>query len=511
MEKDVILRRSNYIKSKNKPPTSFGGLSFIGSENLPFMSRLMPFVRNSLLLLLTLFFSSVTSAALLVSQPPATLSWTTATIPVQTNVSVLRYENIGFYRYDPNASESFTVWAGNFADQDSLTGTPALLGALPAPVDSDGSSIPLNTKIPLAEATAYEFYLTEPLFIVAKGPILPDSGFANRPDGRRYIAVTVDIGNGDSYIVTLVETFPNEGDFVGYLQANTPANPIVIPAGSTLSVRYDNYGDVPDADTIDAPWFVDPDKLLLVQNRRLGSIGGAIPEPPSVFEMFLSKRALRSTSVVGDFVAYDLRLENTGSALLSDVEILDTLPKGFRYQKDSSRLNGEELNNPIIDGAGRVLNFSVGDLAAGEVVSLRYVVEVTVAAKVGEAINIAQAQSGSANSNIAKAVVSVEQPFFNDRAFLLGRVIAGNCGDDSGQGLAGVRIYMEDGTSVVTDDKGRWHVEGVMTGTHVLQLDTTTLAPRYNLQQCHENTRQAGTPASRFVNVPGGNLWERMW
>lgn len=509
----MILRSSHNIKRQHKPPTSFGGLFFKGSQNLPFVSEWMPFVRNSLLLFVSLFFSGVASAALLMTQqPPAVLTWSDGSITLQTNFSVLRYENIGFYRYDPNASENFTVWEGNFADQDSLTGTPALLDTLPAPVDSNGNPLALNGSIPLAEVSAYEFALNEPLFIVAQGPILPPSAFATRPDGKRYIAITIDIGNGDSHIITLVETnsAPNTGIFIGYLQANIPSSSVVIPAGSTLSIRYDNYGDVPDSDTINAPWFVNPANFNLVANRKLGSISTTPPITP-VYDMFLSKQALRTSAVQGDFIAYELRLENTGNVLLNNVEILDAVPTGFRYQKKSSKLGGFELSDPIIDGTGQNLTFNVGNLAVGQEVVLRYVLEVTVAAKVGKAINHAQAQSGTASSNAANAVVSVEQPFFNDRAFLLGRVIVGNCGEDEGQGLGGVRLYMEDGTSVITDDKGRWHIEGIMPGTHVLQLDTLTLGSHYTLQQCQSNTRQAGNPVSRFVNVQGGTMWRENW
>ena len=126
----------------------------------------------------------------------------------------------------------------NFADQDSLSGTPSLLTPLPSPIDESENPIALNTSLPLAEATAFEFAETEPLFIVAKGPILPNgipyNAFSTRAsDGRRFIAVTLDVETDSvisSYIITLVETSDASEDtsglnlgsatFVGYLQAN---------------------------------------------------------------------------------------------------------------------------------------------------------------------------------------------------------------------------------------------------------------------------------------------------
>ena len=492
---------------KSKPPTSFGGLSFMQPEKSVFLLRIN--LLYSLFLTL-FFFSSSIQAALLLTQPPSILEWSTSVVPVQANVQVLRYEKIGFYRYQPSASSTFVVREGNFANQDSLTGTPLLLESLPAPLDENRNPLLLNSSVPLIEASDYEFGTNEPLFVVAQGPILPPEAFNIRSaDSVRYIAVSIDIDNGATFIITLVETANGSGDFVGYLQPNLPGSPVVIPPGSSISIRYDDYGDVPDSETINAPWFVDPSVYDNIEARKRGVTGNS-PITPS-YEMFLSKQALRSTAVVGDFLAYELRLENTGNTLLSNLEIIDSLPKGFRYQKKSTRIDGAAGNDPLIDPAGQILTFPLANLSAGASVTLRYVVEVTVASDTGEAINYAQAHNGGARSNPANALVIVEQPFFNDRAFLLGRVMVGACGDGSSRGLEGVRLYLEDGSSVITDKHGRWHLEGVKPGTHVLQLDTLTLGPRYSIQNCEDNTRKAGNLTSRFVNVQGGTLWREDW
>ena len=66
---------------------------------------------------------------------------------------------------------------------------------------------------------------------------------------------------------------------------------------------------------------------------------------------------------------------------------------------------------------------------------------------------------------------------------------------------------MEDGTSVITDSQGRWHIEGVEPGTHVLQIDLDSLPNSHRVIACETNTRFAGTPFSQFVDVQGGSLW----
>ena len=60
---------------------------------------------------------------------------------------------------------------------------------------------------------------------------------------------------------------------------------------------------------------------------------------------------------------------------------------------------------------------------------------------------------------------------------IIGRVTDGGCaaGPKPRAGVAGVRIMLEDGSYAVTDRDGRYHFEGVMPGTHVVQLDDMTL------------------------------------
>ncbi|MCC1496381.1 OmpA family protein [Alcanivorax sp. 1008] len=500
------MKRSFILSEKT--PLAFASGVFVAVWLALSLPRLKGWQRQSMpcVALLLLLLSGFSSAALVVTQPPAELSWSGSVVPATANVEVLRYESIGLYRYDPGAPDSYQVWQGNFASPDSLSGTPSLLGALPAPIDDAGTPLPLNSSIPLAPSDFYEG--REPIFIVANTPILPPTAIATRPDGRRFIGVTIDISSGDSYTIALVETATNSNVYVGYLQPNIPGSPIVIPPDSTVEIRYDNNGDVADSLTAGAPWFVDPLVLGSIQAERRSTTSAA-PLPDT--DLFVTKTSQRGAVMTGDFLAYDVNVENISIAPALSTQVIDSLPAGFRYQPGSLRIDGIAVADPAIDPSGSQLTIDVGNIAPGASRTVRYVTEVTVAARAGRAANLAQATAGIMRSNMAKAEVLVERPFFNDRAFLMGRVIAGSCGEQDAPGLEGVRIYMEDGTSVITDKHGRWHIEGVTPGTHVLQLDTITLGPRHTLSQCHDNTRQAGNPSSRFVNVQGGTLWRENW
>ena len=500
------MKRS-FILSQRHPSTSVGGW-FASGWLAPALPRLRDWQRRGmpLLALFLLLVTQLSHAALIIEQPAARLSWSSSVVPATANVRVLRYERIGLYRYDPAAPENFQAWSSNFASPDSLSGAPALSGALPAPVDGNGNTLPLDTGLPLAPSDFFEG--TEPVFVVAEGPILPASGIATRPDGRRFIAVTLDVSNGDSHTIALVETAINSNTYVGYLQPNVPGSSIVIPPGSSIEIRYDNNGDVADSQTALAPWNIDAGILGAILAERRSNTSGT-PLPTS--DLFVTKRSQRGAVMSGDFLAYDIVVQNVSTSPAFNVEVSDSLPAGFRYQSGSLRLDGASIADPVISPSGRQFSVNIGNLAPGDSRTLRYVTEVTVAAEAGEAINRARATAGVLTSNIASASVLVERPFFNDRAFLMGRVIAGACGEQDAPGVEGIRLYMEDGTSVVTDKYGRWHIEGVTPGTHVVQLDTATLGPRHTLRQCHDNTRQAGNPLSRFVNVQGGTLWRENW
>jgi hypothetical protein len=89
-------------------------------------------------------------------------------------------------------------------------------------------------------------------------------------------------------------------------------------------------------------------------------------------------------------------------------------------------------------------------------------------------------------------------------------VIDGSCNDQAdsnAKGLANARIVLEDGTYILTDQDGRWHIDNLRPGTHVVQLDLDSLPKDYEVVACEKNDRFAGRAYSQFVNIRGGTLW----
>ncbi len=68
-------------------------------------------------------------------------------------------------------------------------------------------------------------------------------------------------------------------------------------------------------------------------------------------------------------------------------------------------------------------------------------------------------------------------------------------------------MLLEDGTYVVTDESGKYHIEGVNPGTHVVQVDLASIPETTNVIGCGNDTQHAGTAFSQFVDVQGGTMW----
>lgn len=228
-------------------------------------------------------------------------------------------------------------------------------------------------------------------------------------------------------------------------------------------------------------------------------------------ELWLQKTADREFVGHGDFVAYRLNVTNKSAASAGGVSVRDKLPLGFRYREGSTRINSAAAADPVISASGRALTFNVGTLAAGQTLTIDYVLEVSAGAQLGDATNtaVAATKDGTA-SNPAKATVKIRDDFMRTKSVLMGRITTGACDEKTGEGpdgLEGVRIYLEDGTFVVSDKRGMFHFEGVSSGLHVVQMDIDSLPEGYEPFACTQNSRFAGRAFSQFVETEGGALW----
>jgi len=243
----------------------------------------------------------------------------------------------------------------------------------------------------------------------------------------------------------------------------------------------------------------------------LGAAGAVridIPLDRPATPIVLGKTASRAEAEEGDLVQYQLVVRNPGTLSTGALTITDRIPEQMRFRAGTVRVDGIRAPDPVFE-AGRTLRFSLPALAASGETIVTYILEVRPGARRGDALNRAQAASPQGDlSNIADAVVRIRREGIGDRMTITGRVVDGGCGVDprTRPGIAGVRVMLEDGSYAVTDRDGLYHFEGVLPGTHVVQLDDATLPADRAAVDCSRNVRSGGRAFSRFVTGRGGAL-----
>ncbi|MFM6986957.1 MAG: hypothetical protein ACKOXQ_10085, partial [Hydrogenophaga sp.] len=238
--------------------------------------------------------------------------------------------------------------------------------------------------------------------------------------------------------------------------------------------------------------------------------------------LLLKKSANKSQAELGDFVDYQLELANRSGTAISNIRFHDVLPSGFGYVPGSSWVGSSQLADPVYQTASgdrrTSLSFNLGALsvANGETIKVRYRLRIGVGAMLdADAVNTAQATATATiagldlSSNKDTARVRVSGGVFATQGFAVGKVWAdcnrnGLQDDDTEPGIPGVRLFMLDGTRVVTDQFGRWSLYGLKPGTQALRVDLGSLPAGARLALL--DNRQSGQPHSRFLDIKNGEL-----
>ena len=174
-------------------------------------------------------------------------------------------------------------------------------------------------------------------------------------------------------------------------------------------------------------------------------------------------------------------------------------------------MGGTEAPDPAISPDLSTLEFSFPVLNEAETLTIFYVVEIIGGKRNQELVNRATAFANSGLvSNEATAMIRLREDLFRSTGTIIGRVLEGDCSQQTfseDQGVANIRVYLEDGRYAVTDAGGRFHFEGLRPGTHVAQLDTFTMPAYFDVLGCSDAPGYAGRADSQFVKLsPGGLL-----
>ncbi|MCK0154167.1 isopeptide-forming domain-containing fimbrial protein [Alcanivorax sp. S6407] len=210
----------------------------------------------------------------------------------------------------------------------------------------------------------------------------------------------------------------------------------------------------------------------------------------------------------GEFVPYVIRINNSFGSDLSDLAIVDSFPAGFKYVKDSARLNDQPVE-PDVDGRNLVWN-GLNLTASGQhTLKLLFIVGAGVGE--GEYVNRAQVfQARTARISLANAdavsgeaqatVRVVPDPDF-DCTDVIGKVYddanMNGYQDDGEAGLPNVRAVTARGLIVTSDQYGRFHitcavVPNELRGSNfILKVDDRSLPSGYRLTTPNPLVRRA--------------------
>lgn len=205
----------------------------------------------------------------------------------------------------------------------------------------------------------------------------------------------------------------------------------------------------------------------------LGNVPLFAPHPLSV-----TKTVDRDVASGGDRLLYTVQVGNQGTSL-GTTRVIDTLPAGVGYAPGTARVDGVAVEP---QRNGRVLTWTFPALDTQHTITYACVV-LPFTAEGATLVNLvdvdALANTGLHVAAAASADTRVVAGALGNRIVITGRVFVDTAGTGrfrpGDRGLGGVRIYLEDGSSVTTDQYGRFTFPSVHPGAHVLRVDPTTL------------------------------------
>lgn len=209
----------------------------------------------------------------------------------------------------------------------------------------------------------------------------------------------------------------------------------------------------------------------------------------------LSKSVDKQHASIGDSLTYRLTLSNRTASPLTNIEIRDTLPRGFHYAEGTAQIENAGSNSSAANRTasnlnitpqinGRELLFSFSPLDAQTAVVITY--RARIGADAGEGANTNTAVAGATfpngervATNPATATVQTARGVFTLRQIIIGRVFQDanlNGSFDKGdKPVPDIRIYLNNGQSVITDSEGMYNFPAVQEGALVVSIDPVTL------------------------------------
>ena len=226
----------------------------------------------------------------------------------------------------------------------------------------------------------------------------------------------------------------------------------------------------------------------------------------------ITKSVDKARAEIGDTVTYQIEVHNPTAASVNNVIVDDQLPVSFIYASGTTRLTVGSAAPQTIEPQTQKngMSFGLGDLPHGATARIIYRVRVGANAREGEQENLASVSgtfpSGEKTSaGPARAIVKVSAGVFSTRQVLIGRVFVDTDGngqfDAYDRPMPGVRLYLTNGESVITDSAGLYNFPSLGDGPQVVSIDPITVPGGYALS---DGGRLSGKGWTRLLRTPVG-------
>ena len=227
-----------------------------------------------------------------------------------------------------------------------------------------------------------------------------------------------------------------------------------------------------------------------------------IPLDPELREAIaISKTAALVNVTRSQLVPYTITMTNRLNAPISDLNLVDSYPAGFKYVQGSARYDAVALE-PQVNG----LTLTWPDLLINTSESHTIKLLLVVGAGVGEGeyINRAQAFNNRTNtpsSGEASATVRVVPDPTFDCSDIIGKVFndtnMNGYADEGEAGIAGARVNTAQGLQATTDEYGRYHFTCAVVpnpdrgSNFIVKLDERSLPTGYRITSENPRTQRA--------------------
>jgi len=429
----------------------------------------------------------------------------------EVNLTIAQTEaNISYWKLsNDDASVKEVLESTKFLNADGVW------ESMPEAESADAKKIKLPSSVEIEQT---DRYFAQDLVIIRLDD-MDQNTHANMQDSVE-VNVT-NIRTGEVEVLLLRETALNSGIFIGYT--------LTTPCQSSVQQKSDGFQldgmmCVATGDQLDVIYVDNGTKEVVSAEAKIVSLA---------YMLLVTKKQSKDVASIGEFVKYTVTVENVSQVQLDDVTMVDRLPPGVKYQTESFKVKDKSYL-PTFSKDGKEISYRIETLDAGERVEMSYVALIGAGSIDHKVVNRAWAFSPiGARSNVAVTTLKLKEELYRSKGFIVGRVSDVNlpCDakdpqkehnatvakskvasidpeheDKKGCGVAGVKLYMEDGRYVVTDKEGRFHFVDVANGTHVVQVDEYSIRGRYHLTRCRQNTRFAESNRSQFVTLYHGEL-----